>query len=139
MQLLRYGMRSLTRSWSLSARHAEVNVVTWGVQVDYMQPGELAKPNLYFARDHFFMTPQDVMSRMGSAARAGEERCSAAALAALGVPILMTVHGSGTILRALILSTSIRVLCLYPMECAPIGKVAARLLACCGRSTWNLW
>ena len=68
-----------------------------GVQVHYMQPGELAKPNLYFARDHFFMTPQGaIMSRMGSVARAGEERCSAAALAAAGVPILMTVHGSGT-------------------------------------------
>ena len=68
-----------------------------GVQVHYMRPGELAKPNLYFARDHFFMTPQGaIMSRMGSAARAGEERCSAAALAELGVPILMTVHGTGT-------------------------------------------
>jgi N-dimethylarginine dimethylaminohydrolase len=68
-----------------------------GVTVHYMQPGERATPNLYFARDHFFMTPQGaVISRMGSASRAGEERISAAALAALGVPILMTVHGEGT-------------------------------------------
>jgi N-dimethylarginine dimethylaminohydrolase len=68
-----------------------------GVQVHYMQPGSAATPNLYFARDHFFMTPQGaIMSRMGSAARAGEERIAAAALAQLGVPILMTVHGEGT-------------------------------------------
>jgi N-dimethylarginine dimethylaminohydrolase len=68
-----------------------------GVQVHYMQPGSRATPNLYFARDHFFMTPQGaILSRMGSVARAGEERTSAAALAALGVPILMCVHGTGT-------------------------------------------
>ncbi len=68
-----------------------------GVQVNYMQPGDRATPNLYFARDHFFMTPQGaIMSRMGSAARAGEERFAAAELARLGVPILMTVHGEGT-------------------------------------------
>jgi hypothetical protein len=49
-----------------------------GVQVHYMQPGSAATPNLYFARDHFFMTPQGaIMSHMGSAARAGEERIAA--------------------------------------------------------------
>ncbi|GAB4183408.1 MAG: dimethylarginine dimethylaminohydrolase family protein [Roseiflexaceae bacterium] len=68
-----------------------------GVEVYYMRPGERATPNLYFARDHFFMTPQGaIISRMGSAARAGEERFSAAMLAELGVPILMSVHGTGT-------------------------------------------
>lgn len=68
-----------------------------GVSVHYMQPGDAATPNLYFARDHFFMTPQGaIISRMGSAARAGEERHAAAALASRGVPILMSVHGSGT-------------------------------------------
>lgn len=68
-----------------------------GVQVHYMQPGAQATPNLYFARDHFFMTPQGaIISRMGSAARAGEERFAAAELARQGVPILMTVHGTGT-------------------------------------------
>jgi len=68
-----------------------------GVAVHYMRPGDGATPNLYFARDHFFMTPQGaIISRMGSAARAGEERFSAAALADLGAPILMTVHGDGT-------------------------------------------
>jgi arginine deiminase len=76
----------------LTAKYREL-----GVTVHYMQPGDRATPNLYFARDHFFMTPQGaVMSRMGSAARAGEEQLSAAALARLGVPILMTVHGAGT-------------------------------------------
>lgn len=68
-----------------------------GVEVHYMRPGERATPNLFFARDHFFMTPEGaIISRMGSAARAGEERTAAAALAALGVPILMSVHGAGT-------------------------------------------
>lgn len=68
-----------------------------GVTVHYMRPGDQATPNLYFARDHFFMTHQGaIMSRMGSAARAGEERFAQAALAELGVPILMSVHGSGT-------------------------------------------
>lgn len=68
-----------------------------GVAVHYMRPGAAATPNLYFARDHFFMTPQGaIISRMGSAARAGEERLAAAALAELGVPILMSVHGAGT-------------------------------------------
>jgi N-dimethylarginine dimethylaminohydrolase len=68
-----------------------------GVDVHYMRPGDRATPNLYFARDHFFMTPQGaIISRMGSAARAGEERFSAAMLAELGVPILMSVHGTGT-------------------------------------------
>jgi N-dimethylarginine dimethylaminohydrolase len=68
-----------------------------GVEVRYMTPGDRATPNLYFARDHFFMTPQGaVISRMGSASRAGEERFSAQGLANAGVPILMTVHGEGT-------------------------------------------
>jgi N-dimethylarginine dimethylaminohydrolase len=43
------------------------------------------------------MTPQGaIMSRMGSAARAGEEAFSAAKLSSLSVPILMSVHGTGT-------------------------------------------
>lgn len=68
-----------------------------GVKVHYRQADERATPNLFFARDHFFMTHEGaIISRMGSAARAGEERTSAAALAKLGVPILMSVHGSGT-------------------------------------------
>jgi N-dimethylarginine dimethylaminohydrolase len=67
-----------------------------GVQVTYMEPGDRATPNLYFARDLFFMTPQGaIISRMASAARAGEERHAAAALAKLGIPILHTVHSHG--------------------------------------------
>jgi N-dimethylarginine dimethylaminohydrolase len=68
-----------------------------GVEVLRMEPGDGATPNLFFARDHFFMTPEGaVVSRMGSDARAGEERHSVAALTAAGVPILATVHGDGT-------------------------------------------
>lgn len=67
-----------------------------GVGVRYIEP-QHATPNLYFARDLFFMTPQGaIISRMASAVRAGEERQAAAALAHAGVPILMTVYGSGT-------------------------------------------
>ena len=67
-----------------------------GVEVVYMQPGDKATPNLYFARDLFYDTQGAIISRMASAVRAGEERIAAAALTAAGVPILMSVHGSGT-------------------------------------------
>lgn len=69
----------------------------FGVRVSYLDAGEESTPNLHFCRDHFFMTPQGaVLSRMGSAARAGEERLAALNLARLGVPILHSVHGTGT-------------------------------------------
>jgi N-dimethylarginine dimethylaminohydrolase len=68
-----------------------------GVTVSFIDAGDRATPNLYFARDLFFMTPQGaVVSRMASAVRAGEERLAALALARLGVPILHTVHSHGT-------------------------------------------
>ncbi|MBM3464712.1 MAG: amidinotransferase [Armatimonadetes bacterium] len=54
-------------------------------------------PNIVFMRDLFFMTPEGaVVGRTASQARAGEERHAAAALAAVGVPILMTMRGSAT-------------------------------------------
>jgi N-dimethylarginine dimethylaminohydrolase len=53
--------------------------------------------NAYFCRDTFAMSPTGaIISRMASAARAGEERWAAAALARIGVPIAHTVHGNGT-------------------------------------------
>lgn len=62
-------------------------------------PGRPAAPlyNLVFVRDLFAMAPEGaVVARVASEVRAGEERHAAAALAAIGVPILRTVSGSGT-------------------------------------------
>ncbi len=68
-----------------------------GVKVHRL--GEVAEnlPNAYFCRDTFVMAPTGaIVSRMASAARAGEERWAAAALARVGVPIAHTIHGEGT-------------------------------------------
>lgn len=58
--------------------------------------GETDKPNAYFCRDIFAMTPRGaILSRLASARRAGEERTAAAALARIGVPIAHSVLGTG--------------------------------------------
>ena len=68
-----------------------------GVTVHLGSPVPLDKPNAYFCRDHFAMTPTGaVIARMASASRAGEERYAAADLAQLGVPIIHTVFGEAT-------------------------------------------
>ena len=68
-----------------------------GVIVHLGSPVPLNKPNAYFCRDHFAMTPTGaVIARMASASRAGEERYAAADLAQLGVPIIHTVFGDAT-------------------------------------------
>ncbi len=68
-----------------------------GVEVNYVEDGELASPNLYFMRDTFAMTPEGaIISRPASRNRAGEERAAAHALSRLGVPIIRTVHSHGT-------------------------------------------
>lgn len=68
-----------------------------GVAVYCVEKGNLAKPNSFFVRDLMFMTPEGaIVTRPASTVRAGEERLVAEALATAGVPILMTVHGSGT-------------------------------------------
>jgi arginine deiminase len=69
-----------------------------GVRVAYVDPpvGE-ARPNLMFAADLFFMTPEGaVLARPASASRAGEERWVQRRLAELGVPIVRAVSGSAT-------------------------------------------
>lgn len=56
-----------------------------------------APPNLVFARDLFFVTPEGaILARMASRQRAGEERYAAAALAASGIPILATPTAQAT-------------------------------------------
>ncbi len=68
-----------------------------GVEVHYVENGRLDKPNSYFMRDLMLMTPEGaIVTRPASTVRAGEERFVAEALGRIGVPILMTVHGSGS-------------------------------------------
>jgi arginine deiminase len=71
--------------------------VTNGIVVHHLIEGCLNKPNMYFCRDLFCMTPSGaILSRPASAARAGEERYVAKTLAELGIPILLTVFGDAT-------------------------------------------
>lgn len=68
-----------------------------GIVVHDLDHVPLDKPNAYFCRDLFAMTPTGaIIARTASRARAGEERYAAAALAQAGVPIVHTVHGDGT-------------------------------------------
>ncbi len=67
-----------------------------GVEVHFLEPEGPVPPNTMFCRDLFFMTPEGaVLARPASTVRAGEERAVARRLAALGVPILLSVHGEG--------------------------------------------
>ena len=68
-----------------------------GVSVYYVENARDDKPNLMFIRDLLLMTPEGaIITRPASTVRAGEERYVAEAVARLGVPILMSVHGRGT-------------------------------------------
>jgi N-dimethylarginine dimethylaminohydrolase len=65
--------------------------------VAYVEEAAPDKPNSYFCRDQFAMTSSGaILARPASRSRAGEERYAAAALARLGVPILLSVHGAAT-------------------------------------------
>jgi arginine deiminase len=69
-----------------------------GVEVHLVDPPDevVPPPNLMYAADLFFMTPEGaVLARPASAARAGEERWVQRRLADLGVPILRAVGGRG--------------------------------------------
>lgn len=67
-----------------------------GVTVHRYDPPADAPPNLIFARDLFWGSPEGaVVARMASPVRAGEERLVTQALAALGVPIRATIGGTG--------------------------------------------
>jgi N-dimethylarginine dimethylaminohydrolase len=68
-----------------------------GVAVHELGEVALDRPNSYFCRDVFAMTPVGaVLARPASASRAGEERQAAAALAQAGVPIVHSVIGAAT-------------------------------------------
>lgn len=83
----------------LRAEHAALAELyrAQGVEVHRVAPDRPVPPNLLFCRDLFAMTPEGaIVSRMASSVRAGEERFVARRLAALGIPILLTVRGPGT-------------------------------------------
>lgn len=68
-----------------------------GVIVRLVEPETQPSSNLMFVADLVFMTPEGaVLARPASTVRAGEERFVAARLAALGIPILRSVRGTGT-------------------------------------------
>ena len=68
-----------------------------GVTVHYVEPEDTPPPNLMFVADLLFMTPEGaILARPASSVRAGEERHIARRLAALGIPILRSVHGRAT-------------------------------------------
>ncbi len=67
-----------------------------GVKVYYVEEQREDRPNAVFCRDLMFMTPEGaIITRPGMAARRGEDRYIAKALADLGVPIVRTINGDG--------------------------------------------
>jgi arginine deiminase len=68
-----------------------------GVAVHYVEPGVIPPPNQMFVADLMLMTPEGaIVGRPASTVRAGEERFVARRLAALGIPILRAIRGTGT-------------------------------------------
>jgi N-dimethylarginine dimethylaminohydrolase len=68
-----------------------------GVVVRDVEPDSVPPPNQMFVADLMFMTTEGaIVGRPASTVRAGEERFVAGRLADLGIPILMTVRGTGT-------------------------------------------
>ncbi|MCP5156905.1 MAG: amidinotransferase [Ectothiorhodospiraceae bacterium] len=67
-----------------------------GVAVHLVVPPETPPPNQMFCADLMLATPQGVvLARPASTVRAGEERWLALRLAALGVPIVRSIAGTG--------------------------------------------
>ena len=67
-----------------------------GAKVYYVEEQREDRPNAVFCRDLMFMTPEGaIITRPGMAARRGEERYIAKALADIGVPIVRTINGDG--------------------------------------------
>lgn len=66
-----------------------------GVRVTVHPTPDDAPPNVIFARDLFWMTPEGaIVARMAATQRAGEERLATQALATMGVPIRATIGGA---------------------------------------------
>lgn len=68
----------------------------YNIKVFYVEEQRSDRPNAVYCRDLMFMTPEGaIITRPGMAARRGEERYVAKALADIGVPIVRTVNGDG--------------------------------------------
>lgn len=68
----------------------------YGVKVHYVEEQRIDRPNAVYCRDLMFMTAEGaIITRPGMAARRGEERYIAQALAKIGVPIIRTINGDG--------------------------------------------
>jgi len=68
----------------------------FGAKVYYVENQREDRPNAVFCRDLMFMTPEGaIITRPAMAARRGEERYIAEALARIGVPVLRTIAGDG--------------------------------------------
>lgn len=84
----------------LARRQHEALAATYrdlGVAVYDVEPEQSPPPNLMFVADLLLMTPEGaIVGRPASTVRAGEERFIARRLAALGMPILRTIRGTGT-------------------------------------------
>jgi N-dimethylarginine dimethylaminohydrolase len=67
-----------------------------GITVHYVERMRKDKPNALFMRDTVLMTPEGaIVGRQALECRRGEERYAAEALAALGVPVIRTISGTG--------------------------------------------
>ena len=67
-----------------------------GVKVHYVDPPASNLPNQMFVADLMFMTPEGaILARPASTVRAGEERWVNRRLAAIGIPILRSIRGTG--------------------------------------------
>lgn len=67
-----------------------------GVTVHYVEKMRPDRPNALFMRDTVLMTPEGaIVGRQAMECRRGEEMYAAEALAALGVPVIRTVSGTG--------------------------------------------
>jgi N-dimethylarginine dimethylaminohydrolase len=67
-----------------------------GADVHYVADMRVDRPNAVFMRDNVFMTPEGaIIARQAMDVRRGEEMYAAKALAALGVPIVRTINGTG--------------------------------------------
>lgn len=75
-----------------------------GAQVYYVEHMRPDRPNALYMRDLVLMTPEGaIVGRPAIAARRGEERYAAEALARLGVPILKTISADGVFEGACVL------------------------------------
>ena len=79
-------------------QHDEVAQIyrDFGAKVYYVENQREDRPNAVLCRDLMFMTPEGaIITRPAMAARRGEERYIAEALARIGVPVLRTIAGDG--------------------------------------------